>query len=111
MELEHHQSHGAINTSCYRATAIQNITLGGDLSYSLELMNAARRYEGKKFNDYEFVSPHRTDEIIHRISSRREHPVETLNRIMHDQEEKKSLEEAIRKGDVSSLLKCKRLNT
>ena len=109
MKFEQQQQLYPITTSCYRSTAIQNITLGGDVSYSLELMNAARRLEHKNFNSYEFVSKQRTNEIIHKISLRKEHPMETYHRMMKEQEEKKSLEEAIRKGDVSAILNCRQL--
>ena len=111
MKLEQQQPSRSINTSCYRSTAIQNITLGGDLSYSLELINAARRIEHRKFNNFEFVSTQRTNEIINKISLRKEHPMESLHRIVKEQEEKKNLENAIRKGDLSAIINCRKLKT
>lgn len=109
MKLEQQQHSKPINTSCYRSTAIQNITLGGEPSYSLELINAARRLEHRKFNHYEHVSTQRTNEIINKISLRKEHPMEALRRMVKEQEEKKHLEDAIRKGDVSTILNCRKL--
>jgi tetratricopeptide (TPR) repeat protein len=93
------------DTTSHRLAAVQNITLGGDLKYSLELMTAARQKEGKEFDSFEFVSRRRTEELIQQISHRKGSPMEVLEKMLAEQQDRRSLEEAVRKGDVSAILK------
>ena len=90
---------------CYRTTAVQNIILGGDVQHSLDLISHARRSEGKSFNNFEHVSSHRTEEIINKISNRSMNPIERLDKLITEGKEDKEMEEAVRKGNVASILK------
>jgi tetratricopeptide (TPR) repeat protein len=103
LETQQHTAHP--NTKCYRAAAIQNITLGGDHNSSLSFMNTARKYEHKKITDFEFVSLRRTDELINAISHRKAQPMEVLEKMLKTQAEHRELENAVKKGDISTILR------
>lgn len=105
MELEQKQHVAQPNTQAYRTAAVQNITLGGDHSYSVSLMDQARRHEHKHFDKFEFVSTRRTNEIVNGIAHRKGHPMEILEKMMREVEEKKALEDAVKRGDLSVILR------
>lgn len=98
---------GSPNTQCYRTAAVQNITLGGDREYSVQLLTAARSVENKKFTKFEHCSVQRTDELLTAIARRKEQPSEALERMLKAAADKKALEDAVRHGDVRTLLKHK----
>ena len=93
------------SVACYRTTAVQNITLGGEVQHSLDLVSRARRSEGRSFNSFEHVSSHRTEELINRISNRSMNPVGRLDKLLAAGKEDKEMEEAVRKGNLALILK------
>jgi tetratricopeptide (TPR) repeat protein len=87
IELEEAQRkfnpHFTPNTSAYRAAAVQIISKGGKTQEALELMNKARKYEGKSF---QLTTSQRTHEIINKLKARQSEEFRQV-------EEKKRLEE------------------
>jgi tetratricopeptide (TPR) repeat protein len=84
------------HTSAYRAAAVQIISRGGDRQQAHDLMDAARRIEGKK-NVLE--TSNRTYEIISSIMKRQGDKLKEIEK--EDAEKlKKEQEAAIRRGDI-----------
>ena len=88
-------------TTAHRAAARQTIIRGGKLSDSIALMNAARQIDGKK---YRSDTTQRTYEVLQMIAKRRGDQLYEMKKAEEKLMEKKKHEDAIRQGDVSSLL-------
>jgi tetratricopeptide (TPR) repeat protein len=89
------------NTSAYRAAARQSVIQGGSIDEGVNLLRAARRVEGKK---YECHTTIRTYEVLQRIARRRGDDLANIANAEKELKEKKANEEAIRNGDISHLL-------
>ena len=88
-------------TTAYRAAARQTIIRGGTIADGVALLSAARRIEGKA---YKSDTTQRTYEILMGIAKRRGNQVYELGKKEAELAEHKAHMDAVRGGDVSSLL-------
>jgi tetratricopeptide (TPR) repeat protein len=88
-------------TTAYRAAARQTIIRGGTISDGVALLSAARRIEGKT---YKSDTTQRTYEILMGIAKRRGNQAYELAKKEAELADQKAHMDAVRGGDVSSLL-------